>query len=189
MKLVYLIILLIGVSCGSKTAVIQESLQSDKTILETALSSSKGRLLLHTTIDTSLNEEEVYPFKYGVIKQELFFYLDGKVVNRCLSSMPFSSITRNNGDSVKILENVIYELGILKGGSYDLYSVKGAGLCNSCPEYFAFYTMAGDCVWSNYSSKYKVFKSTGDFNEACINAGIDSIKWFNNDYKKIEADI
>jgi len=157
-------------------------------LLTKQIKSSSGEILkLNTFLYDSCLIKESSTIKNAVKKQRLLFIKNGVQIS--ISDNPINNTvftTTNCADSLKVLECVIYEIGFLKGNRGNLFCVKGIGLCNACPELFAFYNMSGECIWFNYSNQYKVFNSFGNFSEVCSHNGIDSTAWLNGKYKKVD---
>lgn len=161
---------------------------NNNNLLTKQIKSSTGEILkLNTFLYDSCLIKESSTIKNAVKKQSLLFIKNGAQIS--ISDNPVDNTvfrTTNCADSLKVLECVIYEIGFIEGSRGNLFCVKGVGLCNACPELFAFYNMSGECIWFNYSNQYKVFNSFGNFSEVCSRNGIDSTAWLNGKYKKVD---
>ena len=177
---------------GPLCSIKQNRLQNDEhlTVLTTKVSDDKNDdLILRTYVYDSCLINNSSTFSNGVKKQELFFLVNGKLVSKKISPMKMRFVNAECTDSLKVLENVIYEIGLIQGNGKILYTIKGAGLCNACPELFAFYNTSGDCLWLKYSNQYKIFKTYGDFESVCKDYGIDPDVWYSNKYKKVKINL
>lgn len=159
-----------GLKNTSKNISIRVSVDSSELILETRIDSNK----INNTVS---------------IKQMLIFKQNGHQIAQSPSPIIANNKVFTHEDSITVLDNVIYEIGALKGGKGNLFTIYGAGSCNACPELVAFYNQSGKCVWLNYSNASKVYKSIGDFTKELNTYGIDSTKWFNKDYRRVTVDL
>lgn len=189
MKL-YLLVLFTAFTFYSPNKQIKRETSLHVTILINKIKTSDDEeLVLKTFVYDSCQIKNSSTFLNGIKKQELIFLKDGKQICKESSPMGKKYVSADCRDSLQVLENVIYEISVIEGIHRNLYVIKGSGVCNACPELFAFYNTLGECVWLNYSNKYKVFKAVGSFKDACKEFGIDSSIWYGNKYKKVKINL
>lgn len=87
----------------------------------------------------------------------------------------FGCITQSlvNGDSVKIYENVIKEIGVLEGQNTALFFVGGYGGCNSCPEWNGLFSLNGELLWHHYGNGRIIVSQSGHLDLLLTESGID----------------
>jgi hypothetical protein len=93
----------------------------------------------------------------------IFLYKDSTIKH---VKHPVNHITQKTSSmaKVKVLDNVIYAIGVVETKDSVFYVIKGSGGCNTCSEFYGFYSLKGDLYWSMYSSKIDNFKKeTGDY--------------------------
>ncbi|GEM_PF-6653022 len=172
----------------------QLNLKDSLTIPKTSYDTSKiflrygvYKFELQSVIDTSkkMLEGQSNVTDKLIVYQKMIFYKNDLKIGNKISPVPFISQKTDDNESISVLENFIYELGVIEGANYSLFCVKGSGHCNACPEFFAFYSLQGECLWYQYSNTVKSFLHFGNFEDICKKAGIDSDKWANGEYKKV----
>lgn len=172
-----LLIILVLVSCSNKDKdKINEKLGLKRIYI--SISKDSNELILETLIDSNKKNNTI------AIKQKLIFIKSGKEISEKKSPILNGNGIYNNEDSITVLDNIIYEIGLLEGSNGFVYSIYGAGSCNACPELYAFYNQMGNCIWLIYSNKNKLYKSIGNFNDICKNYGIDTSDWYNKVYRR-----
>lgn len=152
-------------------------------MLSIRLATDSSELILETCIDSNETNNT------ASIKQKLIFKMNGVIIAQTTSPIFDERKTLTSEDSLTVLDNVIYEIGVLEGSNGSVYTVYGAGSCNACPELFAFYKHSGECIWLNYSNKNKFYKNFGDFSSVCRLYGIDSLKWQNKEYRYVTLEL
>jgi len=70
-----------------------------------------------------------------VLKQQIFFCYNGKVIKEVDYPVNKIRLKITNGKSIEIQENVLVNIGIAEGTNGSLYVLKGNGGCNSCTEF------------------------------------------------------
>jgi hypothetical protein len=172
-----LLIILVLVSCSNKDKDgVNEKVGLKKMYI--SISKESNELILETIIDTNKVSNTF------AINQKLIFKKNSKFISEKKSPILNENGIYSNEDSITVLDNIIYEIGLLEGSNGFIYSIYGAGSCNACPELYAFYNQMGNCIWLIYSNKNKLYKSIGNFNEVCKNYGIDTSDWYNKVYRR-----
>jgi hypothetical protein len=73
-------------------------------------------------------------------------------------------VKKYNMKEIEIAEDVIMDVGAIIGENDFFYYITGYGGCNTCSEYFAFYSKDGELLWSSYSSlKDRFTEEKGDY--------------------------
>ncbi len=178
----YLLIIAFILSACMSNKSSNEAFNNTRNII-TKIATDSSELVLETFVDSN----KVY--NCVLIRQELIFKKNGQTVARCLFPMVDNSKKYTHEDSITMLDNLIYEIGVLEGTNGNIYTIYGAGSCNACPELFAFYSQSGDVLWLSYSNKEKVYKSVGDFYNVTKKYGLDTIKWYKKEYKTATIDL
>jgi len=104
-------------------------------------------------------------FNPVVIGQKLFFFKNNSLVNELDNPAKYSERILSSGKSTKIVENVIYKVGVLEGEKGSVFYFEGTGACNACTELRAFYTLVGKIEFCFYGNQDTTFISVGDPNE------------------------
>ncbi|MEO6884098.1 MAG: hypothetical protein ABI199_08750 [Bacteroidia bacterium] len=121
---------------------------------EKDISNGEYSLSVRTTcLNDSVKPEETNIFNPVVLKQEMIFMKKNKIIYE--RKFPALEITQMvyNYKKVKMCENVIYEIGLISGLKIPFYTVYGYGGCNSCSEYFGYFTLDGKLLWEYYGVK------------------------------------
>ena len=184
MKLYFIALLISLASCAGPTRENIKVSEAEKVFTQiTGMHNSE--LILVSTLNRSILLSDTSIFSVAVTNQNLIFKTSGVEIKKTSPILPTDH--KSGRGSQATLDCIIYELGILPGTKEDLFIIRGAGLCNACPELFAFYNKRGVCVWLTYSNKYKIYNSIGSFEGVCEEYGVDSILWQKGDYRKIEV--
>ncbi len=81
-----------------------------------------------------------------------------------------------NSQNVLMLENVIFNIGIINGKYGSLLAVNGYGGCNSCSEFLGLYSMKGDLLYESYVHLNQTITLVGNPQQTLKKYGIpDSI--------------
>lgn len=113
----------------------------------------------------SVNADETNIFNPIVLKQELYFLKNNRIISERESVSHKISQSISHGEEMEMLENVIYEIGVIHRKEKPIFVVYGYGGCNSCTEYFGYYSMDGKLLWEFYGSKIKNIICGANMNE------------------------
>jgi hypothetical protein len=121
-----------------------------------------------------------------VLKQQIFFCYNGKVIKEVDYPVNKIRLKITNGKSIEIQENVLVNIGIAEGTNGSLYVLKGNGGCNSCTEFIGLFSLEGELLWYSYATTRNVFGSFGDSKKVLDKYNIpESIVFSNMKYKNI----
>ena len=110
-----------------------------------------------------------------VFKQTLIFKRDGKIIAQ--KDFPVKKkIIKKNGTKLIVLDNVIYQIGMVKGKKGGFYKIDGSGGCNGCSEYWGAYSMQGKLLNETYFSPGLFDHKVGNFNEIIKRYALDPAK-------------
>lgn len=106
-------------------------------------------------------------------EQKLMFYNGDSLIVEI--HYPTGIITQKlaNGDSVRMYENVIKEIGVLEGRNTALFFLGGYGGCNSCPEWNGLFSLTGELLWHNYGNGRMNVSQSGNLDVLLTETGID----------------
>lgn len=184
LKLLSLILLIIGLFISGTLEKSNENIQK---LVKNEISDGSNKLVLVTLISTKKTKgSSEYNFSTVIEEQSLVFYHKNGLIKKVNLPIPKMYVETLSGDSIKVVENVIYELGVLNGKKQNLFITKGQGHCNACPEFFGIYDELGNTLWSSYSNKYITFMTFGDFEEAFKISEADSLNWESGNFKKVD---
>lgn len=127
---------------------------------------SKGYVLLvqSLVVNDSVDSESHY-YSYPIfIEQTLFIYYKKKLILKRKHHVDKVEFVTSHKQKIKALENRICEIGILKNNKELLFYLNGWGGCTDCSTYLELIDKKGETVFLDYSDKFKVFKSKGNFN-------------------------
>lgn len=71
----------------------------------------------------------------------------------------------SNKRKVTMLSNVIVSLGCITGKKGSALAVGGYGGCNSCPEWYGYYSLTGELINYSYSNTFRSFGAKGTNND------------------------
>lgn len=151
--------------------------------LTTSIKSNGYTLLVKSSIvNDSIDSSSKY-YSYPIfIEQTVFVYHNNKLIfKRNHPSKKVYFITFHK-QKIKALENRLYEIGILKNNKSLLFYLDGWGGCTDCSTYMELINRNGKTVFLDYSDKFKIFKSKGNFNNELKKRYID----YNENINKIK---
>ena len=119
-------------------------------------------------------------------EQTLEFYHEGK---RRTIVHPVDKVRQilDDGSETMMLENLITDVGILGGTNGYLYSVRGDGGCNDCPEWFGLYALDGTLLWHTYNTRFEVINNSGSLDSVLAEYGINEKEYSTNEYPQISC--
>ena len=80
---------------------------------------------------------------------------------------------KGNSNSIALLDNVIRGVALVKGKKGSIYKIEGSGGCNTCSEYYAFYSLTGEKMWYTYNSITDNFHfEKGNYSNIINNIGV-----------------
>jgi hypothetical protein len=92
----------------------------------------------------------------------------------------------NNNRTLYFLDNVIREVGIVKGDKGAFYKIYGFGGCNSCSEFLGYFSLDGKLLYKIYTSKMDNYAyKYGSFQNVINHYGIPHEKIKKNDTKSV----
>ncbi|MHB8205942.1 hypothetical protein [Mucilaginibacter sp.] len=82
-------------------------------------------------------------------------------------------IVKKFNKKVNFLDDVIREVGFVKGSKGGFYKIYGFGGCNSCSEYLGYYSMTGNLLYKIYTSRMDNYSYLfGNFDQVMAKYGI-----------------
>jgi len=184
----YLLFLLVGTACNQNTNVALKNQFNELEKTNEIIDGNYKMVLITKLHPKELQNGVDYSFNSVIEEQSLVFFENGSEINKSTLPLPKMTVENIEGDSIKVVENAIIELGVLKGKTSNLFVVQGQGHCNACPEFFGIYSQKGVLLWYTYSNKYKIFDEYGSFSGAFEQSEADSLEWENGTFKKIKID-
>lgn len=182
----YLLFLLIGTACHQNSNVTLENQFNEQEKKNEIIDGNYKLVLITKLHPKKIQNGAEYNFNSVIEEQTLHFFEHESEINKSILPFPKITVESIEGDSIKVVENAIIELGVLKGETSNLFVVQGQGHCNACPEFFGIYSQKGVLLWYTYSNKYKIFNEYGSFRGAFEQSGADSLEWENGTFKKIK---
>lgn len=140
-------------------------LEKDTIIYNTEIKGGDYSLIIKTSrINDTLYDiyQKGYSFSYFNSNQINYYVITNQILNFYFKDSLIKTTQHNvkknikkfkNGKQVRVLENEITNISFIHGQNGDLYYIEGYGGCNTCSEYFAFYSLSGDLLWDFYSIK------------------------------------
>lgn len=105
-----------------------------------------------------LNEKWAFDLNDVVSNQELIFKLGDQIIVQRNHNVRKRKSKKAIG-TINLLDNVIRGVSVVKGGSGSFYKIEGAGGCNACSEYSGYFSLRGELLWENYSSRMGNFET------------------------------
>jgi hypothetical protein len=158
-------------------------------ITDTSISFKNYSLKVLSTIQNDRVEStDSNFFNPVVLKQQLQFLQNGKIIKEIEYPTNKVLLKVTGGNYVKMLENVLFNIGVVEGSKGSLYVLNGYGGCNSCTEYIGFFSLEGEILWYSYANTQTVFGAFGDLNKVLEKYNIPKeIVFSNKKYKNVDV--
>jgi len=136
-------------------------------------------------LDDSVARDESNLFNPVCLSQRLSFYEDH--VLKKTQAHPVRTITQkvSSGKRVEMLEDVITDIGVIRGKRGLLVVTQGYGECSSCSEFYGVYSMQGDRLWYVYRTKQEVYKEEGNAEKVFSDYGANEEEMDRSTYSRI----
>jgi len=109
------------------------------------------------SVAVAMGEDQLLP-----VCSDQTININGKVLRRDVGQV--SQLT-TDGKSTQMLANVVVAMACIKGTKGSLVFIGGYGGCGACPEWFGYYSTAGELVSYSYSNTVRSFGSKGSRRE------------------------
>lgn len=118
------------------------------------------------------------------IKQDVYCLKLGETLNKCNYKVRIIKQKLINGNRIKMIDNVITQIGIIEGSKGILFTIFGYGGCNSCSELYSIFSLNGEKIYFLYQQGQKEFKNFGDLKKICSQYGIVEDDFLSGNYRK-----
>ncbi len=138
-------------------------------------------------------EHQDFLFETNVLTQEMIFSHKNEVINKIKYPVKFNNVKTQSNENIRIQENKIYELSVIKGKKDWFYKVSGVGVISSQSEFCGAYSPSGKLLWYSYythRNSGKAYKDDpneayGDFDKLLAFYGLTESQ-FNKPEKSVE---
>ena len=114
-------------------------------------------------INDSLKENSYFYSCPLFLKQTIKIYKKNKLILKRNHISKRIDVTSYHGKKLNVIENRITEIGIIDTEKGVLFYINGWGGCDDCSTYLEVIDNYGKTIYLDYSDKYNVFKSKGDY--------------------------
>jgi hypothetical protein len=122
-----------------------------------------------------------------VISQKIMFKHKGIILSKQNFNVRKYRIGKSKSNPY-FLDNVIREIGIVKGRKGSFYKLYGFGGCNSCSEFLGYFALDGSLLYKIYSSKMdNYYFKYGVFENVMHDYGISNLEIKKSNIKSISV--
>ncbi len=159
-------------------------IKTDTTILSSGFNKI---ILLSDYVVDSLNESESIYFFPLILNQKINLFYQNKLIYSKNHAVKKIEVKDKHNKKIKILENVIYQIGIIEGQKESFFCIEGYGGCSSCTEYSEIINKNGNTIFLLFYDEKKVYQSKGNLINVLSENGIDQKKYRSGNYKKLST--
>ena len=135
-------------------------------------------------VDDSIANDQpnlFYPICY---KQDIFCIDNNGRTIKCFYKVRTINERAISGKNYQLLDNIVTEIGIIKGKRGTAFIVYGYGGCNSCSEIYSIFSLKGDLMYFLYQKGDEEYSNLGDLNAVAKIYNFDVENYLSGNYSK-----
>jgi len=132
----------------------------------------------------SVQSDQKHFFPSICVEQTLFFLKNNIVSKKCNYQVKKVAQMVESGQKIKMLENVIVEIGVVEGKYGSVFVIGGYGGCNSCSELDGVFSMKGEKLYLLYRERNIEFENFGNLDSISLKYGFMQDDYWSRNYRK-----